>query len=139
MNKSKHLIQIRQARIIGTFFLLAFLLYGIGRNQFEGEQLVQKYIGASLIVSNSIVVLLIGIFLRRTLLKYNPIVGNSYLFSRVVEAIALMSIVLNLIPEISISMDYGYFIAMIVLGLGSIPMCYTLYKNKLIPVWLGIC
>lgn len=135
---NRNILQIHKARIIGAFFLSAFLLYGVGRNLFESEVFTQKYIGTSLIVLNSIVVLLIGIFLRRTLLKYNALVGNTYLFSRIVEAIALISIVLNLIPEVSISMDSGYFIAMCVLGVGSIPMCYTLYKNKLIPIWLGV-
>lgn len=138
MNINKNTLQIHKARIIGAFFLSAFLLYGVGRNLFESEVFTKKYIGTSLIVLNSIVVLLIGIYLRRTLLKYNALVGNTYLFSRIVEAMALVSIVLNLIPEVSISMDYGYFIAMCVLGVGSIPMCYTLYKNKLIPIWLGI-
>jgi hypothetical protein len=137
MNNNKHPNQIQQSRIIGALFLLAFLLYGIGRSQFEGDQLAQKYLGASLIISNSIVVIFIGILLRRTLLNYNSMVGNSYLFSRVIEAIALMSIILNLFPENNTSINYGYFIAMIVLGLGSIPMCYILYKNKLIPNWLG--
>ena len=55
--------KIQKARIIGSFFLLAFLLYGIGRNIFESEILAEKYAGALLIIGNSIIVLLIGIFL----------------------------------------------------------------------------
>ncbi|WP_062062886.1 DUF4386 domain-containing protein [Aquimarina longa] len=35
-------------------------------------------------------------------------------------------------------MDYGYFIAMLVLGIGSIPMCYIFYKEKLAPKWLAL-
>ena len=87
---------------------------------------------------NSIVVLLIGNFLRQTLIKFNIFTGNIYFFSRAIEAIALFSIVLNLIPGINVSMDYGYFIAMLFLGSGSIPMCYILYKEKIAPKWLAL-
>ncbi len=138
MEQNSTSLQVNKARIIGTLFLLAFLLYGIGRNLFESEVFAQKYIGASLIIMNSIVVFFIGIFLRKTIIKFSVLAGNTYLFSRVIEAIALISIVLNLIPKVSISMDYGYFIAMLVLGIGSIPMCYIFYKHKLAPKWLAL-
>ena len=138
MKQNRPSIQIHQARMIGTLFLLAFLLYGIGRNLFESEVFAQKYIGVSLIITNSVVVFFIGVFLRKTLIKYNVLVGNAYFISRVIEAIALVSIVLNLIPKLSISMDYGYFIAMLVLGIGSIPMCFILFKNEIIPKWLAL-
>lgn len=138
MEQKRTSLAIDKARIIGTFFLMAFLLYGIGRQLFEGEVLTQKYIGASLILMNSIVVLLIGIFLRKTIIKFNVLAGNTYLFSRIIEAIGLVSIVWNLLPELSISMDDGYFIAMLSLGIGSIPMCYIFYKHQLLPQWLAI-
>lgn len=138
MKQNSTSIQVKKARIIGTLFLLAFLLYGIGRNLFESELFAQKYIGASFIIMNSIVVFLIGIFLRKTIIRFNALAGNTYLFSRVIEAIGLVSIVLNLIPKISISMDHGYFIAMLVLGIGSIPMCYIFYKYNLLPKWLAL-
>jgi len=138
MEQNSTSLQVNKARIIGTLFLLAFLLYGIGSNLFESEVFAQKYIGASLIIMNSIVIFFIGIFLRKTIIKFSVLAGNTYLFSRVIEAIALISIVLNLIPKVNISMDYGYFIAMLVLGFGSIPMCYIFYKHKLAPKWLAL-
>jgi hypothetical protein len=138
MKHNKHSSRIPGARMIGAFFLLAFLLYGFGRNLFENEAYSDKYAGAILILSNSIVVLLIGIQLRKTLINENMLVANTYLISRFIESLALLSIVLNLVPGVSISMDYGYFVAMLVLGIGSVPMCYTLYKNGLIPMWLGL-
>jgi len=137
MTKNSKPDKIYKARIIGSFFLLAFLLYGIGRNFFESEAITEKYIGALLIITNSIVVLFIGILLRKTIQQYNVWVGNIYLFSRVFEAIALTSVLLNLIPTINISIDYGYFLAMLALGLGSIPMCFTLYKQGIAPKWLA--
>lgn len=130
--------EIYKARTIGSFFLLAFIAYGFGRHLFESESNSEKYIGALLIIINSIMVLFIGILLKKTLQKYNIVVGNVYLFTRVFESIALASIVLNLIPTIHISYDYGYFLAMLILGLGSIPMCLTLNKQKISPSWLAI-
>ncbi len=138
MDQNSSNIKIQKARIIGSFFLLAFLLYGIGRNIFESEILAEKYAGALLIIGNSIIVLLIGIFLRKSLIKFNVFVGNFYLFSRIFEAIALASIVLNIFPELSISLDTGYFLGMIVLGIGSIPMCFIFLKHRVIPKWLAI-
>lgn len=130
--------EIYTARTIGSFFLLAFIAYGFGRQFFESEIVSENYIGALLIIINSIMVLFIGILFRRTLQKYNVLVGNIYLFTRAFESIALVSIVLNLIPTVRISEDYGYFLAMLVLGLGSIPMCLTLYKHRISPSWLAI-
>ena len=138
MKQNRPTIQVHKARTIGILFLLAFLLYGIGRNLFESEVFAQKYIGVSLVIINSVVIFFIGVFLRKTLLKYSVLIGNAYFISRVIEAIALVSIVLNLIPKLSISMDYGYFIAMLVLGIGSIPMCFILFKNEIIPKWLAL-
>ncbi|MBX2962739.1 MAG: DUF4386 domain-containing protein [Cyclobacteriaceae bacterium] len=130
--------QIFKARTIGSFFLLAFLAYGFGRHLFDSEVNSENYIGALLIIINSIMVLFIGILFRQTLQKYNALVGNIYLFTRVFESIALASIVLNVMPTVRVSEDYGYFLAMLILGLGSIPMCFTLYKHKISPSWLAI-
>lgn len=127
-----------KARTIGLFFLLAFLAYGFGRTLFESEEFSEKFVGALLIITNSIMVFLIGLMLKKTLNQFNSLVGNIYLFTRIFEAVALASIVLNLIPNVSISNDDGYFIAMLILGLGSIPMCYILYRHKLAPIWLAI-
>lgn len=80
----------------------------------------------------------IGVWLKRTLRQYNELVGNIYFLTRVFEAIALASIILNLIPTINVSNDLGYFLAMVVLGLGSIPMCMLLYKHEIAPKWLAM-
>ena len=80
MGQNSTSLQVNNARIIGTLFLLVFLLYGIGRNLFESEAFTQKYIGASLIIMNSIVVFLIGIFLRKTIIKFNVLAGNTLSF-----------------------------------------------------------
>jgi hypothetical protein len=129
-------VQIPHAKTIGSYFLLVFLAYGFGRHFFESENVIEKYLGCVLIITNSIMVLLIGFLLRKSIQNYNQLVGNIYLLTRIFEAIVLASIVLNLVPTISISYQYPYFIAMLVLGLGSIPMCLTFYRHKILPTWL---
>ena len=138
MKKNNIQIEIKNAKIIGAFFLLAFLAYGFGQYYFKSDALFIKYIGAILILLNSAMVLFIGILFRKTLLQYNATVGNVYLFTRIFEAIALSIVVLKLFCKVNISDDFGYFPAMLVLGLGSIPMCLTLYKHQISPTWLAL-
>ncbi len=130
--------RIVHARPVGTFFLLAFLAYGFGRYYFDSGDLSVRYVGALLIILNSVVVLLIGVLMNKTLRQYSAMVGNIYLAARIFEATALSSIVSNLWPGVQISEDLGYFLAMLVLGLGSIPMCLTLYRHRLAPSWLAL-
>jgi len=138
MEQNNTSLQVKKARWVGALFLSAFLLYGIGRNLFESELFNQKCIGAALIITNSIVVIFIGFFLRKTIIQYNLWAGNAYLFSRVIESIGLVIIVINLVSSISFSLDFGYFVAMLSLGIGSIPMCYIFFKHNVLPKWLAI-
>lgn len=130
--------KIFKARTIGAFFLLAFLAYGFGRHLFESTNDTEKYLGVLLIIANSVMVLFIGILFRKTLNRYNSLVGDIYVYTRAFEALALASIVFTLFLKVNISEDLGYFLGMLVLGLGSIPMCLTLYKHKIAPSWLAI-
>ena len=130
---------ISNARVIGAFFLLAFLAYGLGSQLFDSTNTPEKQVGALLIIANSIMVLFIGILLRKTLIRYNYLVGDIYLLTRLFEAIALSSsIVVTTFLKVNLSDDFGYYLAMLVLGIGSIPMCLTLYKHKISPPWLAI-
>ena len=117
---------------------MAFLAYGFGRYYFESDTTHSKFIGATLILMNSTMVVFIGILFRSTLQQYNATVGNVYVFTRIFEAIALASLVLKLFLSVNISDDFGYYLAMLVLGLGSIPMCLTLYKHHITPSWLAL-
>jgi len=134
MKSNNNSVTIFNARTIGTFFLLVFLAYGFGSSLFKSASNPEKYLGALLIVTNSVMVLFIGFLLRKTLKLYNPTVGNIYLFTRAFEALALLTIFLNgSKPD-----DLGYILAMLVLGIGSVPMCLTLLKHKITPSWLAI-
>ena len=130
--------KIHKDRIIGLLFIGAFLCYGIGRNFFESQNNSEQLIGGFLILINSIFVIYIGIFLSKTIKPFHSLVANTYLFTRVIEAIALSSILLNLLLNTKISYDLGYHIAMLSLGIGSIPMCYVLYKNNIVANWVAI-
>ena len=112
--------------------------YGIGRNLFESQNNSEQIIGSFLIILNSIFVVYIGIFFRETIKLYHSLTANIYLLTRVIEALALSSIIMNLIPAINISYDLGYHIAMFSLGIGSIPMCYVLYKNNIVANWIAL-
>jgi len=84
--------KIYKSKWIGIFFLLAFIAYGLGRSFFERENTTEQYIGAILILLNTIIVLFIGVWFKKTLRQYNEMVGNIYLLTRLLEAIALGSI-----------------------------------------------
>lgn len=130
--------RLHNARIIGSFFLLAFVAYGLGRHLSETGSTPEKYLGYLLILLYSVMVLQIGVLLRKNLLEHNEQVANVYLFARLFEAIALASITFTLVPEISIPYESAYRLAMPVLGLGNIPMCLTLNKSGLVPRWLAL-
>ena len=102
--------KIYKSKWIGIFFLLAFIAYGFGRSFFERENTTEQYIGAILILLNTIMVLFIGVWFKKTLRQYNEMVGNIYFLTRLLEAIAL----------------------------GSIPMCILLYKHEIAPKWLAM-
>jgi hypothetical protein len=138
MKNNDSTMVILKARSIGSFLLLAFFAFGFGQYFFESENTFEKYFGALLIILNAIIVLFIGILLKKTLRLYSLLIGNIYLITRTIEAIVLASIVLNLIPSITISADYLYFISMLILGLGSIPMCLSFYNYKILPPWFAL-
>jgi len=134
MKEKSSRVRIYNARTIGAFFLLAFVAYGIGSQLFESTNTPVSHFGALLIIANSVMVFFIGTLFRKTLKSYNRPVGNIYLFTRIFEALALLTVFFNG----SKSGEPGYILAMLVLGVGSIPMCLTLRKHKITPSWLAI-
>ncbi|MFM2385257.1 MAG: hypothetical protein RL660_14 [Bacteroidota bacterium] len=138
MDDKQSLPKIDRARTIGLLFLLAFFAYGIGRYLCDSTQTTEKFVGAALVIANSIMVALIGVFLSKTLAVYDKKTSKIYLSARIVEAIALASIAIQVFVNSGISKDFGYFVGMLVLGLGSIPMCIALYKHRIAPAWLAM-
>lgn len=135
--KNNH-IPIENARITGSFFLFAFVAYGLGRHLFESQDTISQYSGSALIMLNSVLVIFIGILFRKTLIHYNVWVANIYLIARIIEGVALSALVVNLVSPVKTGEDTGYFLGMICLGLGSLPMTWILYKYRIAPAWLAL-
>jgi hypothetical protein len=118
--------------------------------------------GAVLMILNAIAVLGIGVLLLPIMRRYSEHVAFGYLGARVFESVLLSVGVLFLLLSVPLSQEilasgspaesgnqilvtlameanaYAYQVAMIVLGLGSLPVCYLLYRSGLIPGALAI-
>ncbi len=124
-------------QFIGILFLSAFPLYGIGSNILASES--TGGLGLALVFANSLVVLIIGRLLQTITLPHSKLVASIYLSARIQEAIFLAiygSLVYNGADAESAVYDL-YRIAMVGLGMGSLPLLTTLTNAQVIPAWLG--
>ncbi|WP_341348536.1 DUF4386 domain-containing protein [Paenibacillus sp. FSL H3-0469] len=118
--------------------------------------------GLLLELINAIAVVGIAMLLYPVLQKYNGAFAAGYLSSRIIESVLLIISLIAPILLISLSEDhataeasgYSYLqriadvaveahlmlfqLAMIVLSLGSLLLCYVLYRSELIPRWLSV-
>ena len=135
------------------------ILQGSLNNVYPNESLVK--IGALLILVMSIGIVGIAIAIFPVLKKHNETIAITYLSFRIIECVFLIvgagvlllfitlskSYIATGIPttsyfqtisDIAITVRYSAFqIAMAILGLGSMMVCYLLYRSKLIPKWLA--
>jgi hypothetical protein len=118
-------------------------------------------IGGLLMILNSITVTVIGILLFPLLKKYQKRVATIYLVARIFEALLLLVGIIGIFSTIPLVQHFGkselnpiefqnfrtfafginyysYQISMLILGLGSIPFCYLMYKQQLIPNYLSL-
>jgi len=117
----------------------------------------QLYIGAFSILFMSLGVVYIAILLYPILEKHNRIIAITYVCSRVMECLLLIIGVIVYFLLIALSQEFikagspasscfqtianvavearysGYHVAMIILSIASIMLCYLLYKIRLIP------
>lgn len=113
--------------------------------------------GAALMLANSAIVLGIGVVLAPILARRSPTVASLYLGTRIFEAVLLAFGVvwlLTLVPlaggptggEIAAALTaqaikanfHAFQIAMLALGLGSLPFCALLLRASLVPPLLAI-
>src|SRR5690349_19916212 len=114
--------------IVGALFLCAFLLYG------SGSALVETTPGTLLLLANSVAVVAVGLLAQRL------VTAPSYLVARVCEALFLAVGVVFLLLRAPFSTDANtlcYQVAMVALGLGSLPFCRAMGRAGLIPGWLA--
>lgn len=122
----------------------------------------QMMTAALLLVLNSLSVTSIAVLLYPLLKRYHPRTGLWYLAARMMEALILLVGLISLLLLFTLSTAYtktnladptcadlffqmatqgnfwAYQLAMIILGLGSIPFCHLLFKERLIPAWLSV-
>lgn len=122
----------------------------------------QLMTAALLLVLNSLCVTAIAILLYPVLKRYHPRTGLWYLAARMMEALILLVGLICLLLLFTLSTEsaktnladptctglffqmamqgnfWAYQLAMIILGLGSIPFCYLLFRQRLVPAYLSI-
>ena len=124
-------------RLVGLSILAAFLLFG------GGQALMQSgsgWLGLILCLINSVAVVIIGVLIHPVIARTAPRTADIYRAARFAEALLLAISVLalqGLLDVPSISSESFYRLAMIALGLGSIPLCLWLLRTKLVPTALG--
>ena len=122
----------------------------------------QLVAGALLILLNSVAVTTVAILLYPVLSRFRKRTGLWYLSARLAEAILLLvglifllllftlsvgqtktsladPTCVDMLHQLAVEGNYwAYQLAMIVLGLGSIPFCHLLFKERLVPVPLSL-
>lgn len=142
--------------------LIASLTADTGQLLLIASARPQLIAGALLLVINSLCVTAIAIVLYPVLKSYHQRMVLWYLATRIMEALILLMGLISLLSLLTLSMEsaktnlsdptctglffqmaiqsnfWAYQLAMLVLGLGSIPLCYVLLKSRLVPAPLSI-
>ncbi|EEP70290.1 hypothetical protein MCAG_00617 [Micromonospora sp. ATCC 39149] len=119
-------------RCAGAFFLLAFVAYGIG------SALAGRPAGVALVALNSVMVAAIGMLAFRALRRPHPGAAWTYLVARGAEAFLLTAGVVLLNSAGADAADIAYQLAMLSLGMGSLPFCLALGRQGWLPRWLTV-
>lgn len=129
---------VSKHRIIGLCILAAFPLFGGGQAML-GTDL--HGLGLLLCLGNSLAVILAGFQMRSVMMSSAPTSGTIYFGARITEGLLLGLSVLGVQGSflgLPITNDALYQMAMIALGLGSLPMCLWLIGAGFVPKWLGV-
>lgn len=134
----------KTARIVGILFIVATITYASGSAIIE-PLLDSSYgftnklvVGSLLEFIDVIAVIGIGVLLFPILKNYSISIARTYLGTRIFEAIFLLMSIASIFWAIALGYEFAFQIAMLGLGLGSLPFCYLLYQSNLIPRSLSI-
>ncbi len=117
-----------EGRLFGALVLSAFLLYG------TGSELVDEPIGIALVLANSVAVATSGVIGLRLLRSHDPRAGAVYLAGRIAEAVLLGGgVILSSVFDVADADATGYLLAMIALGVGSLPFWLVVARGP----WLS--
>ncbi|MEU1603849.1 DUF4386 domain-containing protein [Micromonospora matsumotoense] len=119
-------------RWAGAFFLSAFVAYGLG------SALSGQPAGVALVVLNSVLVAAIGGLAFRALRRAHPGAAWTYLVARGAEAFLLTAGIVLRDRVGAGAGDLAYQVAMLALGLGSLPFCLALARRHWLPRWLAL-
>jgi hypothetical protein len=110
----------------------------------------QLITGCALMLSNSAIVIAIGLLLKPTVARANANTANTYVTARVIEGVALAelshsclafsgdALSLSHVTSAKRANFIGYQAGMLTLGLGSLPFCLLLFRQRFIPGWLAL-
>lgn len=88
---------------------------------------------------NSVVVAVIGTLVFRVLHPRHPRAAATYLLARSLEAVLLaIGTVLLIFTGSAVGNGLAYQVAMITLGVGSLPFCRALLQDRVVPAWLAM-
>ncbi|QDY08174.1 DUF4386 family protein [Micromonospora sp. HM134] len=118
-------------RWAGAFFLSAFVAYGVG------SALAGRPAGVALVLANSVLVAAIGVLAFRALRRPHPGVAWLYLVTRGAEAFLLAAGLVLRDRYGDGAADLAYQLAMLALGLGSVPFCLALARRRWLPRWFA--
>jgi hypothetical protein len=109
-----------EGQLFGGLVLAAFGLYGIG------SAIADQPFGLALVAANSVAVAVVGVLGQRLLRDHHPRAATVYLGARVTEAILLAGgIFLHQLADATDADNTGYLLAMIALGVGSLPFWHA--------------
>lgn len=121
-----------QGQVFGGLVLAAFLLYGVG------SAMADEPVGLALVTLNSVAVTIIGLIGFRLLRADGFGAGAGYLGARILEAVLLAGGIAVVALTSSTDADTtGYLLAMIALGVGSLPFLRALDRGRWLPTWLA--
>ncbi len=134
----------RDSRWAGVFFLIPLLAYGVGNAWLEALRAVPSpgspwaWTGASLLLAiNSIVVVLLARRLQPIVRQVRARVAHAYLLARVLEAVLLLlgsAVWLAHTDQLTDQVHfYTYQLAMLALGVGSLPLFCLLGRTGMLP------
>ena len=131
---------------VGLLFLAAFLAYGVGSALVSSvvdaaANPMPLRVGATLMIINSIVVGAIGVLMLAIARPHGEAIAFGHLGARIAEAVLLAVGVIFLLQAPLPSFgtlskeanDTAYQMAMIALGVGSLPLWALVYRARLVP------
>ena len=140
----------QHTRLTGLLFILPLLAYGFGNSFLESamsdpENQTALGLGIVLVSLNSVIVAILG-FRLFPVIQPHKRTAVLYCMTRLLEALLLLiglgilvsAITTNELEAAKANQFLLYQLAMLILGIGSVFFCLTLYQLKRLPAWLAI-